>query len=100
MGHSSAALPLPHYHRLSIDELSERIECLTAHELHQLRAYEWVHLRRDEVMELFENRLKELGRGVSPSGTPVVFIPEQATSPENEPVMPDLGGTSKERPTL
>jgi hypothetical protein len=79
MGHSWAALPLPHYHRLSIDELSERIQCLTAHELHQLRAYEWVHLRRDDVLGLFESRLSELGRGVPPTGTPVVFIPRQAS---------------------
>jgi hypothetical protein len=114
MRDSSAALPLPHYVRLTFGELTERIQSLTAHELHQLLGYEWVHLRRDEVIELLSARLKELGTGVAPASTPVVLIPQQATSPENLPVMPPLSraepprrdqdqqaeGTERPRPTL
>jgi hypothetical protein len=108
MAHSSAALPLPHYERLTVGELTERIQCLTAHELHQLLGYEWVHHHRAEVMELLRARLKELGTGVAPTGTPVVFIPPQAASPENLPVMPVIEGhagregegTEREHPAL
>jgi hypothetical protein len=85
MRSSAAALPLPDYDRLTIEELAVRIQCLTAHELHQLLGYEWVHGQRDEYVTLLTSRLKELGSGVAPKGTPVVFIPEQARSPENGP---------------
>jgi hypothetical protein len=100
---SSAALPLRHYNRLTFGELVERIQCLTAHELHQLFGYEWVHRRREPVIELLRARLTELGTGVAPSGNPAVFIPQQAGSPENLPVMPRIDaaeGTGHERPAL
>ncbi|MFC0429750.1 hypothetical protein [Kutzneria buriramensis] len=104
MPDSSAALPLRNYTRLTFGELAEAILCLTAHELHQLLGYEWVHGRRDEVIVLLRDRLTELGTGVAPSGTPAVFIPCQPGSPENLPVMPRIDaaieGTERERPTL
>lgn len=104
MPDSSAALPLRNYNRLTLGELADSILSLTAHELHQLLAYEWVHARRDEVLGMLRARLTELGTGVAPAGTPLVFIPQQATSPENLPVMPRIEapteGTEHERPTL
>ncbi|GAA3440010.1 hypothetical protein [Kutzneria kofuensis] len=104
MPDSSAALPLRNYNRLTFGELADQIQCLTAHELHQLLAYEWVQRQRAEVMALLRARLTELGTGVAPSGTPGVFIPRQASSPENLPVMPRIDaaveGTEHERPTL
>ena len=86
MQSSAAALPLPDYDRLSLEDLTARIQCLTAHELHQLLGYEWVHERREAFIELLTTRVKELASGVSPATTSVVFIPEQPGGPENEPV--------------
>lgn len=104
MPDSSAALPLRNYNRLTTGELSHVIQSLTAHELHQLLGYECVHAQRADVMALLRARLTELGTGVAPSGTPSVFIPTQATSPENRPLMPGrdavIEGTEQERPTL
>ncbi|EWM18152.1 hypothetical protein [Kutzneria sp. 744] len=101
---SSAALPLRDYNRLTHGELADSILSLTAHELHQLLAYEWVHAQRDGVLGMLRARLTELGTGVAPSGTPSVFIPEQAGSPENLPVMPRIDGaiegTEQGRPAL
>jgi len=104
MPDSSAALPLRNYTRLTFGELADSILSLTAHELHQLLGYECVHGQREPVLALLRARLTELGTGVAPSGTPTVFIPEQAASPENLPVMPriDTGveGTEQGRPAL
>ena len=104
MPDSSAALPLRDYNRLTHGELADAILSLTAHELHQLLGYEWVHRQRAEVMAMLRARLTELGRGVPPSGTGTVFIPRQASSPENLPVMPRIDaadeGTEHEHPTL
>ena len=104
MPDSSAALPLRDYTRLTFGELADAILSLTAHELHQLLGYECVHGQRGPVLALLRARLTELGTGVAPSGTRAVFIPEQASSPENLPVMPridvDAEGTEPERPAL
>jgi hypothetical protein len=104
MPDSSAALPLRNYNRLTFGELGVAILSLTAHELHQLLGYECVHGQRGPVLVLLRARLVELGTGVAPSGDPVVFIPQQATSPENLPVMPriegSVEGTEHERPAL
>lgn len=104
MTDSSRALPLRNYNRLTFRELADAILSLTAHELHQLLAYEWVHAERADVMALLRGRLRELGTGVSPSGTPLPFIPRQASSPENLPVMPRIDapaeGTEHDRPAL
>ncbi|AHH96697.1 hypothetical protein GCM10010174_40490 [Kutzneria viridogrisea] len=103
MRSSSSALPLPEYDSLALSELAVKIQCLTAHELHQLLGYEWVHKQREDFIGLLTARLKELASGVAPSGTPVVFIPEQATSPENDPdatVSRDTEGTAGPCPTL
>ena len=104
MPDSSAALPLRNYNRLTTRELADAILSLTAHELHQLLGYECVHAQRSDVMALLRARLTELGTGVAPGGAPLVFIPPQATSPENLPVMPrfdaDIEGTEHGRPAL
>ncbi|MBV8932592.1 MAG: hypothetical protein JOZ47_10870 [Kutzneria sp.] len=93
MRSSAAALPLPDYDTIPFEELDGRIQCLISHELHQLLGYEWVHERRPEFMALLNERLRELASGVSPSRTPVVFIPRQAESPENDtgPAAPAVG---------
>ena len=104
MPDSSGALPLRNYTRLAIGELADSILSLTAHELHQLLGYESVHAQREDVIAMLRARLTELGTGVPPSGTQVVFIPQQASSPENLPVMPRIDapieGTEQERPAL
>jgi hypothetical protein len=100
MPDSSAALPLRNYTRLTFGELADSILSLTAHELHQLLGYECVHGQREPVLALLRARLTELGTGVAPSGTPTLFIPEQASSPENLPVMPKVEGTEQSRPAL
>ena len=100
MPDSSAALPLRNYIRLTFGELADSILSLTAHELHQLLGYECVHGQREPVLALLRARLTELGTGVAPSGNPTLFIPEQARSPENLPVMPQVEGTEQGRPAL
>lgn len=96
MRSSAAALPLPDYDRLTVDDLAVRIQCLTAHELHQLLGYEWVHGQRDEYVTLLTSRLKELGSGIAPKGTPVVFIPEQRGVSDPSPE----AGTVGQHPAL
>ncbi|KOV90011.1 hypothetical protein [Nocardia sp. NRRL S-836] len=85
-------LPIPGYDQLTLGDLLHRIRSLDEQELRQVREHEEAHGHRTPVLEIIDERLRQLAEGAEPSGgdqrntPPVSSSPgEQAVSPEHSP---------------
>lgn len=77
------ALPVPDYDHLPVGSLGHRIRSLEADELEVLRRYEEAHGNRLPVIQVLDQRLRELADGAEPSGgDPAGLAPEQAPPPQ------------------
>lgn len=77
------ALPLPDYDHLPLGSLAHRIRALDAADLEVLRRYEEAHGHRLPIVQLFDQRLRELADGAEPSGgDPAGLRPEAAPAPQ------------------
>ncbi|MDA8369770.1 MAG: hypothetical protein M0026_07845 [Nocardiopsaceae bacterium] len=91
--------PIPGYEGLPIGTLQHRIRSLDKDGMRELIGYEESHGRRTGVLELLENRLRQLEEGAEPSGGTQDRHPETPPQPSaGSPVGPDTAAPQSSPP--
>jgi len=94
-------LPIPDYDHLPVTGLGHRIRSLDATDVETLLAYERAHGTRLPVVQVLEQRLRELAAGATPSGGDAAGLaPEAAEAPATAgPVTPATQGPPQNPPS-
>lgn len=85
-------LPLPDYDHLPVGTLPTRIAGLNQQDLSLLVAYEKEHGNRLPVLQILENRAKDLEGGAIPSGPETPATPETGSGQPSTPQPANVPG--------
>ena len=93
-------LPIPDYDHLPVTGLAHRIRSLEAEELDALLSYEQAHGNRLPVVNVLDQRLRELAEGARPSaGDAAGLAPDRPAGPTHEePASPATEGPVQNPP--
>jgi hypothetical protein len=81
-------LPIPGYDQLTLGDLKHRIRSLTTEDLQRVREHEQAHGNRTPVLEVVDERLRQLAEGAEPAGGDQQNTPPVEGTPGGSPVSP------------
>ena len=81
-------LPIPGYDQLTLGDLKHRIRSLDADDLRRVREHEQAHGNRTPVLEVVDERLRQLAEGAEPAPGDQRNTPPVIGTPGGSPVSP------------